>query len=615
MTASKLLYLASLITFTFGALTFSVLSLSYWRQRRLRRQPGGGFVFPAFTLACAGAFLINLLLQSVAATGLSLAQSVVTSLLPPLMVHTIYCEEQRRGVWKWLLATFYIVSVVGAVLLGLEDSELIATGWADQLDSLPALMFGTAGALGLAMLVFSKRVLTVGERRHRFWNLVLLTLMLLCGAANLVRPGPFVSLVADYLVLSFFCVTLYYKERLVFFDLLVKRGVFFATALVGLTLFFVIAPRVFEQFPSDWSRPWIGALLLMPFWLMGPWIYGRLGRWIDLVWLRRRFSPAEAERHFVREVQGAVTEEDLRSAAAHSLEEIFQAPADVRFDAADAFPKDAPLKEDGTCMVAYLKQGWAILSARPSAIPYMSDDRRLLESLARTLNVVLENVRFRQERQQQAGREQQLRLLASRAELKALRAQINPHFLFNALNAIAGLIPSQPQLADQTVEQLAEVFRYALSKSDQEWVRLDEEVDFVMAYLGVEQARFGERLQTEMNVDPAAGAIPIPAMTIQPLIENAIKHGVSAVEGRGKVGLRVSLQGELLSVEVSDNGPGFAAGFSLCSAGNGHPASGHGLRNVADRLAGYYGEAAQLKWESGVEGTRVSLKIPCGVLK
>jgi hypothetical protein len=115
------------------------------------------------------------------ATGLSLAQSVVTGLLPPLMVHVIYGEERRRGFWKWLLAAFYIVSAMAAVLQGLEDSELIATGWADQLDSVPALIFGSAGALGLAMLVFSRRVLSLAERRHRFWNRVLLTLMLLCG--------------------------------------------------------------------------------------------------------------------------------------------------------------------------------------------------------------------------------------------------------------------------------------------------------------------------------------------------------------------------------------------------------------------------------------------------
>jgi hypothetical protein len=117
-------------------------------------------------------------------------------------------------------------------------------------------------------------------------------------------------------------------------------------------------------------------------------------------------------------------------------------------------------------------------------------------------------------------------------------AQINPHFLFNALNAIAGLIPDQPQLADETVEQLAQVFRYTLRKSEKEWARLDEEVEFAAAYLRVEQARFGERLRVEFQVDPSTDTIQVPAMSIQPLIENAVKHGVSAVEGRGTVGLR-----------------------------------------------------------------------------
>src|SRR5437763_7287914 len=115
---------------------------------------------------------------------------------------------------------------------------------------------------------------------------------------------------------------------------------------------------------------------------------------------------------------------------------------------------------------------WLRLLPRPDEVPFLSDDLALQQSLARTLGVVLENVRFRQ-------REHSLRLLAGRAELKALRAQINPHFLFNALNAIAGLIHTQPALAEVTVERLAEVFRYTLRESATEWVRLDEEIEFV----------------------------------------------------------------------------------------------------------------------------------------
>jgi two-component system LytT family sensor kinase len=185
---------------------------------------------------------------------------------------------------------------------------------------------------------------------------------------------------------------------------------------------------------------------------------------------------------------------------------------------------------------------------------------------------------------------------------------MNPHFLFNALNAIAGLIVEQPQLADETIEQLAHVLRYALRQSDNEWVRLEEEIEFVTAYLRVEQARFGERLAVEFGVDRAAASVPVPAMTIQPLVENAIKHGVSMREGWGKVSVKAALAGDLLCVEVSDNGPGFPPDFTI---GNG----GHGLRNVADRISGYYGSDAKLRWESGLEGTHVFLNIPRQLVK
>jgi LytS/YehU family sensor histidine kinase len=240
----------------------------------------------------------------------------------------------------------------------------------------------------------------------------------------------------------------------------------------------------------------------------------------------------------------------------------------------------------------------------------MSDDRRLLQSLAGTLGVLLENVRYRTQRREQEDREERLLWLASRAELKALRAQINPHFLFNALNAIAGLIHVQPQLADETIERLAMVFRYILRASEAEWVRLGEEMDFVASYLQVEHARFGPRLSFRFDIHPDAAAVRIPAMTVQPLIENAIKHGASMAEGGGRVGLRAWLLHQELRVEVSDNGPGFPPGFALDDIGEGHIPGGHGLRNVLERLRGYYGGGAGLSWENGSDGTKVTLAIP-----
>ena len=620
MTRYDFLFLASLVTFTFGSLTFSVLALSYWRERRSHPQRDRSLVFPAFTLACASAFLINLPLRIAAfwgtdarwVTALFFALALVTGLLSPLLFHLIYRDEAPYlpafALWRRVLYALYGAAMTTALAQGLADTETVTTPWGDLLDTAPAAMLGVCCALGLLAQAVSRRQMNLVEQRHRRWIRVLLILTLGCAIATLASRDPFISVLPDYLLLGFFCVTLYYKERLMFFDLLIKRGTFFALALATLAAGFAFGLGYLERLPSDWSRPWIVALLLTPFLLMGPWIQERLSQTIDRLWLGRRLSVAEAERQFASDVQMAAGEAELRETAIRSLSKIFQAEARVQFAAA------TPLEgRDENGLLVELKQlenplGWVSVALRPNGIPYMSDDQRLLQSVGRTLSVVLENVRFREQQKRQHEREQQLRLLASRAELKALRAQINPHFLFNALNAIAGLIPDKPRLADETVEQLAHVFRYTLRESENEWVRLNDEVDFVAAYLRVEQARFGDRLHVEFQIDPAAGQIQVPAMSIQPLVENAIKHGVSAhdwTEGsaHATVGVRTTLN-DFLWVEVFDNGPGFPSHFNVANV------SGHGLRNVIERLKGYYGDSAELIWDCGGKGARVVMKIP-----
>ncbi len=614
MLGYKLLYLASLIAFTFGALTFSVLTLYYWRERRSWRRRMGA-AFPTFTLVCAAAFIANLLLRVTAlqnqdsawAISLSTAQALLTGLLPPLLFQLVLSEAEPSpsgpGPWRITLVLFYAAAIVAAVAHALNDADLLPAGWSDSVEMLPAATLGVASTLGLIAQVRARGPRTAPQQRYRRWTQSLLSLMLLCSVASMAASIAAASLLPDYLILAFFCVTLYYKERLVFFDVLIKRGAFLLVALVALTAFFFIDGSFVERLPDNWSGSWISALLLVPLWLIAPWLYARLTQAIDRICLHRRFSPAEAERSFIAAIQTAATEEQLRRLSEASLGEIFQSRAAVFFTAAD----EPPVVLDGGLTERLFRDpatlGWMLAHPRPNSIPYMSDDSRLLQSLARTLSVMLENVRFRERQLQQDEREQQLRLLASRAELKALRAQINPHFLFNALNAIAGLIVSNPELADATIEQLAQVFRYTLRKSENEWVRLDEELEFVSAYLNVERARFGERLRVDFEVDPAAGAVPVPAMTIQPLVENAIKHGVSGVDRRGLVRLRVQLRGERLTIEVFDNGPGFPAAFRLGAAG-------HGLRNVAERIAGYYGDDARLAWDSGGEGARVWIEMP-----
>ena len=169
------------------------------------------------------------------------------------------------------------------------------------------------------------------------------------------------------------------------------------------------------------------------------------------------------------------------------------------------------------------------------ARPLLSEDLALLRSLGGVFGFMLENIRLQRKRQEQEQLAQELRLQTSRSELKALRAQINPHFLFNALNAIASLIHTDPARADAAVEQLAEVFRYTLRRSDQEWAPLDQELAFARAYLDVEQARFGQRLECTIDADPALPRAQVPSMLLQTLVENAVKHGISRLRTPGRI--------------------------------------------------------------------------------
>jgi LytS/YehU family sensor histidine kinase len=321
-------------------------------------------------------------------------------------------------------------------------------------------------------------------------------------------------------------------------------------------------------------------------------VYRGLSRWIDRRALHRRYSRADAEKVFTQAVQTAGAEEQLRDRAIRALEDIFNCRVDIDFDGAPGS------MEPGDLCAAIPPAGSIHLHARDNQSAFLSDERSLLQAAAATLGILVQSVRFRRLRQDQLIREQELLALASRAEVRALRAQINPHFLFNALNAVAGCIRARPEVADDTLAQLASVFRYTLSHSSEEWVRLAEEVDFIRSYIAVEQARFGDRLQSAIRGEADAATVSIPAMIVQPLVENAIRHGTSQVMGIGEIAIDIALSAGALRISVADNGPGFPAGFTLTDS-----SAVHGLRNVADRLHGYYGDSGALRWQNSNMGT------------
>jgi hypothetical protein len=234
-----------------------------------------------------------------------------------------------------------------------------------------------------------------------------------------------------------------------------------------------------------------------------------------------------------------------------------------------------------------------ILGGRRGGRRYWSDD---LEDMRRLGAAIVEQVeRFRAE---------ELKHLASEAELRALRAQINPHFLFNALNTLYGTIDRRSQEARSLVLNLAEMFRYFL-QGDKTLISLSEELRIIEAYLEIEVLRLGDRLKAEVAASESARAALIPALSIQPLVENAVKHGIAGKQDQGFVCVKAETVAAGLRVVVEDTGIGFEQSRRRSQGG-----TGLGVENVRRRLALSYGSAADLQIQSSDAGTKVTLLIP-----
>jgi signal transduction histidine kinase len=205
-------------------------------------------------------------------------------------------------------------------------------------------------------------------------------------------------------------------------------------------------------------------------------------------------------------------------------------------------------------------------------------------------------------------REARLREQAARAELSALQARINPHFFFNTLNTISSLVEDDPQAASEMVETLAELFRYTFKAAESRPVPLEEEIDFVRRYLRIEQARFGDRLRVVQELEPDALRVPVPGLILQPLVENAVGHGIAPLRRGGTLRIAARLEGDDLVVEVSDDG----RGLGVPASGESPLKPGHGLDNVRQRLQTLYGEGGRLSLEPGPggRGAMAALRLP-----
>jgi two-component sensor histidine kinase len=413
---------------------------------------------------------------------------------------------------------------------------------------------------------------------------------------------------------------LYQDYRFALVDLFLKRAVslLLLVAIAALGYLGLVAPALADPNADPLRMPllvlglWVGTALAFP------WLRAGVRTFVDRMLLQRpdyrqvratvanRLRDAETTTAVAdvlcSELRGALAvdhaeweEEPLRSA---SRDDVVVVSRDGRASALVHLPVS---EQPGVCIK---------LGDLPGGRRLLSDDVALLEWLAIAAARRIDEIRIVQERLEQTLRRVELTRLATHAELQALRAQLNPHFLFNALTTIGQLLHEAPDRALVALYQLTGLLRAVLRTPTADLVPLAEELEIVTAYLGIEKARFEQRLHVEQSIAEGLELALIPPLLLQPLVENAVKHGIGPQRGGGTIRVlarRIAADnGEGLELEVSDTGVGGDAD-AMMNGGT----ERFGLMSVKRRLERHFGIAASfhLITNRGA-GTIVRLRLP-----
>jgi two-component system LytT family sensor kinase len=195
----------------------------------------------------------------------------------------------------------------------------------------------------------------------------------------------------------------------------------------------------------------------------------------------------------------------------------------------------------------------------------------------------------------------QLEAQLSRARLEALKMQLHPHFLFNTLNALTALVHKDPDKAEKMIVRLSDLLRLTLENSVEPFIPLHEEIEFLARYLEIEEIRYSDQLSVHIDVSPGAGKAIVPNLLLQPIVENAVKHGVSKIRSAGTIDIRGRRSNGRLVLSVYDNGPGL----------KNNPPSGIGLTNTRERLRQIYGGEGRLELRPNTpDGLCAEISIP-----
>jgi len=545
---------------------------------------------------------------------------VALGFLPAVVVYAVVRGDGRPRGYVGGAAT--IVGVLLAAVVGVR--QVVAALRGQPVPDVDGLLWLTGGATVLLVLLL---LWTRDQRRGSFWVLGLAIFAVsgfhLTGHSG--RETWWVALVGHHASLPLAVAILQQEYRFAFADVFLKRALaVMALATVMLSVW-LCADALLSLDRVRLDDPLTFAALLalgLTAAMTYPVLHRATSRVVDR-WLLRRAEPMAQQSALIRRLAVAESEDDVLEAlrvaigAALDARRVTVSETDLALmTGRDADPQPRSLHvartnaaDDAAVILLHTVRA-PFFSVAIGDLQYgrrvWSDDIALLDTFASAASRRLDALRDERRRLEQATREQEVGRLAVEAELRAVRAQLHPHFLFNALNTIRFLISTAPQRADVVLLQLTGVLRAVLRGSADEFSTLAEEVELVRSYLAIEQARFGSRLVLEIIVPEALGDITLPALVLQPLVENAVRHGIAPLRKGGSVHLtaRRADADETITIVVRDTGTG------------GDPSrftrdGGVGLASVARRLSLHYGEAASLHLESAPgEGTTVALTIP-----
>ncbi|MCY3955747.1 MAG: histidine kinase [Nitrospira sp.] len=551
--------------------------------------------------------------------------------LPAVVVHSFLQSGTRQRV-RWnrrvLVAGAYALSAGAAVF------NVLAVMPGTTVIAVEAMSLLAVGFVLLLAIVLADTVRRQGWDHHAG----VVTLAVIAAAAipfSHHQSGEYawwMELIGHHASLPLAIAILYQDFRFAFGDIFLKR----ALSLIGLV---GIAIGLYVglggvHFASRSGQPspfmdgtliglWIGTALLYPYLSRGvSWV-------VDTVVLRRpnyeKFQDAVAQEIMRRDTPEAILDQCCAMLKSVLFTE------EIEWASTPERETDGPPHRSSSRKPIVTRDAPDVVVEIPTVDPprycikigplshgrrLLSDDLYHLESLAHLVSRRVTTVRVTHERCEQAFREQEMQKLATESELRALRAQLNPHFLFNALTTIGYLIQASPAKAVDTLMRLTDLLRSVLKRLDKELTTVGHEMDLIRAYLEIERMRFEDRLTVYIDVPESVRDVPIPALIVQPLVENAVKHGIQPSAAGGHVRITAWIE-EACDCREQRVPPRlhfqvWNTGGEIKPARNGDGrGTGLGLSNIRQRLSLHYSARATMDVKSSAEqGTVVNLVIP-----